>query len=141
MLGDVIRKGHDLESREIRVWKARCGVERARRSVIDLLLLPDARGDMAQMGVEMEREEAQRRLEEAEYKLLCEREGWNELTRQRAEGRAATFALHVLMLIRRKLPEPMHPFLDVPMRWIHGDDEDKWEDYDPRDDETPGLDT
>lgn len=140
MLGDVIRKGRSLESQRIRVWKARCCVERARRSVIDLLLLPDARGDMAQMAVEMERETAQRELEEAEYRLLCEREGENALTRIRAEGRAATFALNVLLMVRKRLPEPMHPFLDVPMRWVFGDDGELHEEWDDDDIPMDGMD-
>lgn len=119
-----------LESQRIRVWKARCGVERARRSVIDLLLLPDPHGDMAQMGVEMERETAQRELEAAEYNYLCEREGENALTRTRAEGRAAAFALNVLLMIRKSLPEPAHPILDVPMRWVYGNDGELHEEWD-----------
>jgi hypothetical protein len=124
MLGDVIKKGHHLESRQVRAWKARCGIERARKNLIELLLLPDADGEMAQMGVEYERETAQRKLEDAEHLFLCEREGDSDLTRSRAKSRAAEFSIWVVMKLHRWTPEPMHPILDVPMKWIHGEEID-----------------
>lgn len=132
MLGDIIRKGRDLESQRIRAWKARCRVETARRSVIDQLLLPQPEGDMAQMAFEMEQETAQRQLEEAEFEYLRAREGAgdNSLTRVRAQGRAASFAVWALLKLQQYTPEPMHPILDVPMRWIFGEDDDIWDEID-----------
>lgn len=119
MLGDIIKRGKACESQRIRVWKARCEVEQARRDVVARLscLSFDRTkrgevGEMAQMAVEMERDEVERRLEDAEYRFLCERDGWSALNWVRAERRAKIFLLNAFLTASEGLFGPMHP-IDV----------------------------
>lgn len=124
MLGDIVRNGNALESRKVRVWKARCVVEKVRRIMVEQLFLPEANGDMAQMVFEMEQESVQRRLEEAEFEYLLARDGYSPLLAKEAEQRAAIFSLRMILKLQnapepgQHLDVPEHP-LDVQMNWIH----------------------
>jgi hypothetical protein len=114
VLGDIIKKGRSLESRKVRVWKAKCEVKKARTDMVDILENP--RGKMAQIT----QEEGRRQLEEAEFKFLSERDGTSDkLTFLSAQARAMQFILRANMRLKEWTPEPLHPILDLPRAWLH----------------------
>jgi len=119
MLGDVIRKGRDLESLKIKSWKARNKEQEAFRSLIDVVMLPFPKYDDLREAHEQSIRTAERELEEAIRERLTLKEGDARTTEKRAQHRATALALWVLLKLRSVSPEPFHPYLDVPQDWLH----------------------
>lgn len=132
MLGDVIKKGKKLESQKVRLWKAQIRVENARQSIAKIvsessvLLAPEDWDDgFCDEGFEFELEQAERHLENAEYELLQLRQYEEKQAVPQAQSRAMSFSSWALLKLRKWSPEPMHPFFDIPMQWIHSRDDDE----------------
>jgi hypothetical protein len=63
-LGDVIRFGKKLESRKVRAWKARSKAEESLRTACWYLTCPQPQGEMSQLAVEREEEDAWQQAED-----------------------------------------------------------------------------
>ena len=120
MLGDIIKKGHSLESSKIKNWKARNREQNAFRSLIDVAMLPVPKYEDLQDAHTQAIETAERELEQATRERLILKEGKHTKSiEQRARHRTITLASWVLLKLRSVSPEPFHPYLDKPQEWLH----------------------